>query len=147
MRRIIKTPDPILRRVSKPVGAIDAHILELASDINTVLSRENNAGLAAVQLGELVRMIGIQYNDEPLIIINPVIDKRRFTFVGNEACISVGRNKLYAVKRNKIVRVRGISIEGEPISIKTRDLLAMVIQHEVDHLDGIMIDKKGVKLG
>lgn len=150
MREIVKVPNSILHEVSKPVVNIDGYIKELASEMVAYLSGVSPIpclGLAAVQLGELVRIIAVMQNmyspefRHPFIIINPEIVKRSEQIVqSQEGCLSIGDGtSMYLVKRHKQVKVAGLDLNSQRVAYKERGLLGFVLQHEIDHLDGRLI--------
>ncbi|GAJ01503.1 unnamed protein product [marine sediment metagenome] len=150
MRNIVKVPNPILREVSKPVNNIDGYIKELASEMMaymTGVSRIPCLGLAAVQLGELVRMVIIMGNmyspdfREPVIIINPEIVRKSDKMVeSREGCLSIGDGtQIFIVKRHKLVKVVGLDLNGARRSYKERGLPGFALQHEIDHLNGRLV--------
>jgi peptide deformylase len=141
---IIKLPDPILREKSLPVEMIDAEVRAFASDMLETMYAAPGIGLAAPQVGVLRRIIVVDtVRDEetpksPIILINPEIlsvgDELR---LHEEGCLSIP--EMYAeVERPALVRVRYVNIEGEQREEEFQDLLATVVQHEIDHLNGVL---------
>jgi len=142
--RVIKLPDPILREKSLPVETVDAELRAFLSDMLETMYAAPGVGLAAVQVGVLRRMLVIDTargDDEPkrpLMLINPEIVFRGDTpRVHEEGCLSIP--EMYAeVQRPALVRVRYVDIEGKKQEEDFQDLLATVVQHEIDHLDGLL---------
>jgi peptide deformylase len=141
---IIKLPDPILREKSLPVEMIDAEVRAFANDMLETMYAAPGVGLAAPQVGVLRRIIVADtVRDEetpksPIILINPEIvsvgDDLR---VYEEGCLSIP--EMYAeVERPTLVCVRYVNIEGEQREEEFQDLLATVVQHEIDHLNGVL---------
>jgi peptide deformylase len=141
---IIKLPDPILREKSLPVEAVDDSTRAFLSDLLETMYAAPGIGLAAVQVGVLRRMLVVDIvrgEDEPKkpkILINPEIvfkgDTRR---LHEEGCLSIP--EMYAeVERPALVRVRYVDIEGKQREEDFEDLLATVVQHEIDHLNGTL---------
>lgn len=133
----------ILRQKASKVNQITAKIKQLVLDmIETVQADDNSIGLAAPQVGQSLRIIVIKLDKQPLALINPVIKKasRRQTIL-EEGCLSLPK-VIIPVKRPRKVTIEALNIEGQLIKIKTKDFLAHVIQHEIDHLDGILIIDK-----
>ena len=141
---IIKLPDPILREKSLPVETIDADVRAFLNDMLETMYGAPGIGLAAVQVGVLRRMLvidTIRGEDEPkkpMMLINPEImsvgDTPR---VHEEGCLSIP--EMYAeVERPALVRVRYVDIEGIQREEDFQDLLATVVQHEIDHLNGVL---------
>jgi len=150
MRKLVKVPNPILHEVSKPVEHIDSYIQELASEMLAYMAgvtRIPCLGFAAVQLGELVRMIVIMGNmysrdfREPFILINPEIVKASTRMVkSREGCLSIGDGRSeYVVLRHKLVKVVGLDLNGERRAYKERGLPGFAFQHEIDHLNGKLV--------
>lgn len=142
--RVIKLPDPILREKSLPVETVDAEVRAFLSNMLETMYAAPGVGLAAVQVGVLRRMLVVDTargDDEPkrpFMLINPEIvsrsDARR---AHEEGCLSIP--DMYAeVQRPAIVRVRYVDIEGKQREDDFQDLLATVVQHEIDHLDGVL---------
>jgi len=148
MRNIIQHPNPILKQVSEAVEYNDPRIRELIPDMDGYI-HTNTIGIAAVQLGVAIRFIGIRFGNEVLYMVNPVIVKHsEQTCSSLEGCRSItdGRT-IYKVTRHKIVKVQATTIHGKPVSVKLRDLSGMTVQHEIDHLDGLLICDKGKLAG
>lgn len=150
MRDIIREPNPLLHQVSQPVSTIDGYITELANEMLATLGtvrRVPSLGLAAVQLGELVRVIVIMYNmyspefRRPVLIINPEIVKRSEKMVeSREGCLSIGDGtRIFTVMRHKLVKVVGLDLNGEQVVYKERSLPGFALQHEIDHLEGRLV--------
>lgn len=147
MRAIIKVPDKILRETSAPIANINGLIRDIAEDMRYYINLENNAGIAAVQLGEKVRMIAVKWGDRDVVIVNPTITRRSGEQKARERCLSIGDEKrFYLVTRPKIVKVKGTDLNGESITLKGHDVSAQILEHEVDHLNGRMIDEHGDQL-
>ncbi len=138
-------PDPFLREKSKPVS-LDTlgtpEMKEFYKLFMEALHEDQGIGLAAPQVGKHWRIITVQVKDGAEIIINPEITKFSWTKDDfEEGCLSVPGVFGY-VKRPTGIHVRGVSSQGKPLDFKAEGLYARVIQHEVDHLDGILfIDK------
>ena len=153
MRELVKLPNPILRQKSKVVKKIDKRIKELALEmVDFIRLRRGDesrpVGLSAVQMGELVRMIAFTRNPASLedmqvqILINPELVYQKGHQVVYESCLSIP-GKRFRLGRAKLVKIRGLTLTGEMRSFRGRDLLAQVFQHEIAHLDGILIDTLG----
>ncbi|MFH1671204.1 MAG: peptide deformylase [Candidatus Portnoybacteria bacterium] len=148
-RRIETGEDnPILRRKAKEIKEITPQIKELVLGmIKTMKSAKDSIGLAAPQVGESLRIIivgDIKNKGKVLVLINPEIKKSSFRKETlPEGCLSLPGFQS-SVKRSKKISLRGLSLDGELIEIKTEGFLARIIQHEIDHLDGVLIsDKNG----
>ena len=150
MREIVKVPNPILQTVSRPIENIDVLVKDVAEEMLLLLgsvSRIPCLGLAAVQLGEPIRLIAVMWNmysrdfRAPVIIVNPEIIKRSDKMVeSREGCLSIGDGStLFTVKRYKQVKVKGLDLNGKPVAYKERGLPGFALQHEIDHLDGRLV--------
>jgi peptide deformylase len=146
IREILEYPDPRLREKAKPVAKVTAEIRQLAEDMAETMYAAPGVGLAAPQIGIPLRIfvIDIASEDEPSdlrVFINPEIIDTTGTQVWNEGCLSFpGVSE--EIKRADSVRVRALDTTGEPFEMEADGLMAVAIQHENDHLDGVlMIDK------
>jgi len=152
VRELITLPNEILRGKSEPVKDIDSEIKALAGEMIEFmrLNQKNDwkpIGLSAVQLGELVRMFAF-YTNPPVengdiqVLINPELVYEKGNYLVKESCLSLP-GRTFVLKRAKIVKVRGLTLDGTSRTFRGRDLLAQVFQHEIDHLNGILIDQLG----
>lgn len=145
-RQIREVGDDILRKKSRPVEEIDEKIQQLIDDMYETLKVSNDGiGIAAPQVGILKRVIIVDLSSEggegPYKLINPVIKKAKGEQICREGCLSVP-GVLGDVVRPKEVVVEALNEKGKKVTIKASDLLAIVLCHEIDHLDGILfIDK------
>ncbi|MFG5778518.1 peptide deformylase [Comamonas sp. J-3] len=136
---ILCYPDPRLHKVAKPVAAVDDRIRTLTQDMLATMYDANGIGLAATQIDVHERVIVIDVSeerDQPMVIINPEIlwasDEKQ---LGEEGCLSVPG--IYdGVERSVAVKVRALNEKGESREIDAEGLLAICIQHEMDHLMG-----------
>ncbi|MBA7581049.1 Peptide deformylase 1 [subsurface metagenome] len=151
MRELIKLPNPLLRQKSQPVETIDRRVKELALEmVDFMRLRRGDAarpvGLSAVQLGELIRVVAFRGNPQSQeelqvqVLINPEAVYLKGHQVVSESCLSIP-GRTFTLRRAKLVKIRGLTLAGEMRSFRGRDLLAQVFQHELNHLDGILIDK------
>jgi peptide deformylase len=146
IREILEYPDPRLREVAKPVQQVDASIRQLVDDMAETMYAAPGVGLAAPQIGVALRVfvIDIAGEDEPSdlkVFINPEIFEADGTQTWNEGCLSFpGVSE--EIKRAEHVKVRALGADGKPFELEATELLAVAIQHETDHLNGVlMIDK------
>ncbi len=143
--RIVTAPDDKLTSKADLITELNEDVLRLASDMTDTMYKAPGIGLAANQVGELIRLIvfDIHYayaepkdkRKAPTVIINPVIlisDGEEFK---EEGCLSVP-NFNVDVKRAARVQVEGVDIKGKPVKIEAEGLMARVLQHEIDHLEG-----------
>ena len=143
--KILIFPDPRLRTVAKAVESVDDSIKKLAQDMLETMYQGSGIGLAATQVNVHKRVIVLDISeskDEPLILINPeiikIIDPNKKIF--SEGCLSVP-GFYEELKRPSSVEISYLDIDGKRNLLLANDLLAVVIQHEMDHLDGkIMVD-------
>ena len=132
-------PDPVLKQKAKRVRTIDGSIKKLIGDmIETVHSEPGRVGLAAPQIGVPLRVIVIGIpEEEDIAIINPEIVRRRGERLIDEGCLSVP-GYLGQIKRAESVTVKGRDQDGKEIRIKAEGLLAQALEHEIDHLNGVL---------
>ena len=140
---IITAPDPRLKLIARPVAKVDAQVRRLMDDMLDTMYRSIGIGLAAPQVGASLRVIVIDVAREgekarPMRIANPeIIWRSAETTVANEGCLSVPEH--YAdVSRAAQVRLRYLDHENEIREIEADGLLATCLQHEIDHLDGVL---------
>ncbi len=136
---ILTYPDPRLHTVAKPVQAVDARIRGLVADMLETMYDANGIGLAATQVDVHERLVVIDVSEErnqPLVLINPeIVWASEETQVGDEGCLSVPG--IYdGVERSRAVRIRALDGEGQSREIAAEGILAVCIQHEMDHLLG-----------
>jgi peptide deformylase len=139
-RRQIRTlGDPVLREPARPVQEFDAELAALSRRMVTIMRDAPGVGLAATQLGVLRRVIVYEVDDEPVTLVNPTIVKASSdTEVLDEGCLSLPGMTL-PVERPVAVRVRARDLRGRRLEYDTEGLEARVVQHEMDHLDGVLI--------
>ena len=141
IRNIRYDTDEVLRKRSKEVETIDNKIRELAIDMLDTMYKFDGVGLAAPQVGILKRIITIDIGEGPKVLINPVIKKAQGKQTGEEGCLSFP-NVFGNVDRPESIVVEAFDIDGNKIKIKAKGLEAVVLSHEIDHLDGILfVDK------
>lgn len=131
-------PDPILRREARPVSEITAAIRKLARDMIETLDSAQGVGLAGNQVGMLRRMVALHVPErEPLVIINPEISHRDGERRIQEGCLSFP-GYFGMVTRSMRVVAHALSTEGEPLKFDATELLAQALEHEIDHLNGML---------
>ena len=133
--------DPVLRRKATPVETASAELQSLIADMFETMYAEEGVGLAAPQIGLDLRLVVIDTNEEdatPLVLINPtILESSEETEKGEEGCLSIpGLKEL--VERSVRVVVEAMNAEGAGIRLEAGGLLARELQHEVDHLDGVL---------
>lgn len=133
-------PHPVLREKSKDIATVDAHIQQLAEDMVNTMYKGNGIGLAANQIGVNKRIFVTDCSSDkksPMVFINPVIIHKAGEKVGEEGCLSMPG--IYAkVKRAEQIVAEYLNEKGEKKTIEAKGLLAVCIQHEIDHLDGVL---------
>ncbi|MDR2007726.1 MAG: peptide deformylase [Alphaproteobacteria bacterium] len=147
---IVAYPNPILKQKAKPIAEINKHIREIAKNMLETMYAQNGIGLAGNQVGELLRIIVIDTQEEesyrPMVLINPEITWQSPELAErDEGCLSlIGVSEI--VKRPSSVKVSYTNLEGEKVEIEADGLLATALQHEIDHLDGILFIDRISKL-
>ena len=135
---IIEAPDPRLKTVSTPVEAFDDTLQMLIDDMFETMYAAPGIGLAATQVNVHEQVIVIDVSEDKsklLTLINPQILARDGECEGEEGCLSVPG--IYeTVKRSQKVKVRALGLDGKPFELEAEDLLAVCVQHEMDHLQG-----------
>ena len=142
-KKILVIPDPLLRKVSEPVNSVNTEVKNLMDDMLETMYAAPGIGLAAVQIGVLKRIIVIDLSKEgekknPLFIVNPEITFKSNELISyEEGCLSIP-NQFAEVKRPSSCKVNFLDYNGKKKEIDADGLLATCIQHEVDHLNGIL---------
>jgi peptide deformylase len=140
---IRKLPDQVLRQQAKEITEINGELQRLINDMAETMYAAPGIGLAAPQVGRLDRLIvfDVAHRDGKArnlkVILNPCITQAEGELTHEEGCLSVADFSA-EVRRHARVLVKGLDREGKPIAITGEGLLAVVLQHEVDHLDGIL---------
>ena len=143
IRPILVLPDARLRAVADPVDKVDDSVKKLAKDMLDTMYAAPGIGLAATQVGEMKRMVVMDLAKEgeppaPMVLINPEILKfSEETVVTEEGCLSIP-DLYYEVERPAEVSVRYTDLDGNTVTRDASDKLAICIQHELDHLDGVL---------
>lgn len=130
-------PDPVLREPAAPVEIVDEDIRKLVSDMEETMRAAPGIGLAAPQVGVQRRVLVYDIGEGLHVLVNPEILDRSGEVVDDEGCLSIP-GLAYPVPRAERVRVRGLDPGGEPITREASELEARVLQHEIDHLDGVL---------
>ena len=142
-KKIVIEPDPILRKESKPVEKVDDELRRLLDDMLETMYAAPGIGLAAVQVGILKRLIVIDISKDkekkdPLFLINPkIISKSKQTSTYEEGCLSLPGH-FAEIERPAECQINFIDYNGKKKEIKANGLLSTCIQHEVDHLNGVL---------
>lgn len=133
--------DPLLRKKSKKVVDVDNSIKTLINDMIKTMYNNNGIGLSAPQVGVLKRIIIVNIADGLIVLINPKILSKSGKQIGQEGCLSIPGIYL-DVKRAQDILVEGLDKEGVYIQIKATGLFARALQHEIDHLNGVLITEQ-----
>ncbi len=148
VRTILHYPDERLREKGKPIAAITAEVTKLIDDMAETMYAAPGVGLAATQIGEAVQLFVVDTAEEGApsdfrVFINPQILESEGDITWSEGCLSFpGVNE--EIERAAKVRVRALGRDGKPFELEAEGLLAVAIQHEYDHLQGVlMIDHMG----
>jgi peptide deformylase len=135
---ILEYPDPRLRKTAKPIQAVDDAVRQLAADLLETMYAAKGVGLAATQVDIHRRVLVLDVSEErnqPMVFINPEILSAEGRGPGEEGCLSVP--DIYEkVQRATHIRVRALGRDGLPFEMEAEGLLAICIQHEMDHLEG-----------
>ncbi|HLI16093.1 MAG TPA: peptide deformylase [Acidimicrobiales bacterium] len=130
--------DPVLRERAVEVAAIDGSLVRLVEDMIETMHAAPGVGLAAPQVGVQRRLFVYDVGSGPAAVINPEIVEARGEWTYEEGCLSIP-GLSWPVVRPKEVHLRGVGLDGEPLDIEADELLARCFQHEVDHLDGVLV--------
>ncbi len=142
-RKILIEPDPILRQKSTTLEKIDGEVKKLMKEMLNLMYEAPGIGLAAVQVGILKRLIVIDISKEkekkdPLFLINPeIIQQSKSTSIYEEGCLSLPGH-FAEIERPAECRIKYIDFDGKKKELKAEGLLATCIQHEIDHLNGVL---------
>lgn len=139
---ILKYPNQILARKAEPIPAVTPEIRELAAGMAETMYANQGIGLAAPQVGASIRLIvidlsGPEKREALMTLVNPVITAASGEQEDEEGCLSV-RNYRTVVKRAAAVTVTALDLDGQPLTIEADELLAVCLQHEIDHLEGVL---------
>jgi len=141
---VLHLGNPLLREKSLPVEQVTDEIRQLAEDMFVLMEQENGVGLAAPQIGKLIRMFVLTADDEvKRVFINPQIIKTSTeTCEYEEGCLSIPQMYETIVRPEKVT-VQALNEQGKVFTLEAEGLLARIIQHEYDHLDGILYIDRG----
>src|SRR5262249_31287296 len=147
--KIVNYPHPALRYPARPVTTIDAKLQKLAAEMLALMYEHKGLGLAAPQVAHPYQMFVVNISGDPekkeneLVLINPVILDRQGVMEGEEGCLSFP-GLFTKIRRAKSVKMQGYNLKGELLEIDAVELLSRCLQHELDHLPGVLfVDKMG----
>jgi len=144
VRSLVLHPHPVLRRRADPIGEIDGQIRDLAEQMIRIMHEEDGYGLAAPQVGESLRLFVTQREDDEgdasgIVYINPRIIRVEGTLEAQEeGCLSLPDIR-GSVRRQPIVEIEATDLDGRAFRMESSELMARCWQHEMDHLDGVLI--------
>jgi peptide deformylase len=138
--KIIKYPNDFLRKKTREIKDFkNPELLKLVSDMAKTMDAEKGIGLAAPQVGSDLRLCMARVDNNLFLLINPVIySSSRAKEVFEEGCLSFP-GKFFPIERPVKVKIKSRNLEGKKVKLKVEGLLARVLQHEIDHLDGVLI--------
>ena len=143
-KTILEGTNPRLRSTSRPMRKINQHILDVLDDMGQTMYEERGVGLAAPQIGVFRRIVVLDVGDGIMELINPVIVSQEGQQREKEGCLSFGDERGYVLRPEKIV-VRALDRNGQEKEYVGTGLLARVLAHEIDHLDGVLFVDKVVE--
>ena len=135
IREIRVVPDPVLRTVCDPITTITPAVRRLVQDLLDTVDDPGRAGLSANQIGVGLRVFSYNIDGQLGYVINPHIEELKGEQYGDEGCLSVP-GLWYKTRRAEYARVSGIDLDGKAISVEGHGIMARMLQHECDHLDG-----------
>jgi len=130
--------DPVLKQKTAEVTRVDGAFMRLVDDMLVTMYDAPGVGLAAPQVGVQQRFFVYDYDDEPGVILNPTIVESRGEFAFVEGCLSVP-GLSWEIVRPAEIHVRGFDLDGNQVDLELDDYAARVFQHEIDHLDGVLL--------
>ena len=154
---IAQLPDPVLRRKAHKIATVNKELQTLVDDMIETLRAAPGVGLAAPQVSQSIRLIVIEYGEEDedgnqiepkklYVMINPeIVSASEEKEMGIEACLSIP-NLAGDVERHSALVVKGLNRFGRPTRVKANGWLAIIFQHEIDHLDGVLFTDRAVKV-
>ncbi len=130
--------DPVLRQPAREVTELNGELARLVDTMIETMSEAHGVGLAAPQVGVQKRLYTYDVGEGPAVLINPEIADTRDEWTFEEGCLSVPGLQ-FDIVRPKVVTVRGVDLDGNEVVIEGDELMGRLIQHEVDHLDGVLL--------
>lgn len=138
---VLQYPDPRLHTKAKPVEKIDAEVRRMVKDMYETMYAKQGLGLAATQVNIHQRIFVMDISekrDQPRCVINPEILSQEGMQYDYHGCLSVGANVSDKIKRAAKLRLRGMDLDGKTFEWDVEDVVAICVQHEVDHLNGVL---------
>jgi peptide deformylase len=138
IHKIITTENPILRQKAKKVHHFDASMQKLVNDMFETMHTAGGVGLAAPQIALSIRVLVAEFEDNKVALFNPEIIKAEGEERATEGCLSIPGYVGDNIRRATMVVVKGQDARGKPLKVRAEGWFARVLQHEIDHLDGIL---------
>jgi peptide deformylase len=138
IHKIITSENPILRQKAKKVHRFDPSIAKLIDDMFETMGASHGVGLAAPQIAISIRVFVAEFEDHKVAMVNPEIIKAEGEELGTEGCLSIPGYVGDNIRRATNVVVKGQDARGKPIKVRADGWFARILQHEIDHLDGIL---------
>ncbi|WP_207229400.1 peptide deformylase [Ktedonosporobacter rubrisoli] len=138
IRKIVTLGNPILRQKAKKVHRFDTSLQKLVNDMFETLHAVNGAGLAGPQIGQSIRVFVAEYEDQRVALFNPEIVKAEGEELGSEACLSIPGYFGENIRRSEKIMVKAQDVRGKAVRVPAEGWFARILQHEIDHLDGIL---------
>ncbi len=138
IRKIVTIENPVLRQKAKKVHRFDESIQKLIDDMFETMHAANGAGLAAPQIDLSIRLFVAEYEDRRVALLNPEIIKAEGEVKGSEGCLSIPGYYGENIRRAERIIVKGQDARGKTVRVRAEGWFARIMQHEIDHLDGIL---------
>ncbi|MBT4277506.1 peptide deformylase [Candidatus Falkowbacteria bacterium] len=139
---IVKYPNLDLNKKSQEVQAVNDEIKQFVLNMIETMKKEDGVGLAAPQVGVSKRIVVVNWHGDDLVLINPMIIQKSWRKdIKTEGCLSLPKAE-FKIKRHKDITVKSLDYSGKNVKIKASNLLARIIQHEIDHLNGVLLVDK-----
>jgi|SRR5437016_1151474 len=138
LRKLITSENPILRQKAKKVHRFDPSLQKLVDDMFETMHDANGVGLAAPQIAISIRVLVAEYEERKVAVFNPEIVKAEGEVLGTEACLSIPGYAGDNIRRAAKVVVKGQDVRGKSMRINAEGWFARILQHEIDHLNGIL---------
>lgn len=145
MLQICLVGDQVLRKEAKPVKSVNGSVQTLLDEMAKIMYQESGVGLAAPQVGISKRLIVVDVGDGLLSLVNPELVSASGSQLGMEACLSIP-DVVGEVQRYATIRVTGLDRNGHRVWIDAEGLLGRCLQHEIDHLDGILFTDRALRI-
>ena len=135
---IVTVGHPVLEQEAEDVPKITKKIAKLIDDMLETMYEANGVGLAAPQVGVSKRIVVLDVGEGPVVLVNPVLEEASGEEIDVEGCLSIPGRWVY-VKRSSAVEITALNEKGKAVRIKADGFLARALQHELDHLDGVLM--------